>query len=669
MDRILGAPRPTRWRWRNAVCILLLAMSAGIAGCEKKSPTDPQLQRGFQLLSSDPEAAYAALSKAKDQEDPRTLLGLGLALERLRKYEDSERLLLLSYEKANEPIAALALARVEIVLGKADKARDWITRVLAVAPSDLSALLLETCISDSEERARTTLAHLRRWKEIPLAEKSTTPTVPSEFHLAQKVLFRQLKMRSDFEAAAKKASNAKLSQQRSAFALVELAVKARRFDLAIELLHKLHDEDSLGVNAERIAKLAHGLSDHRLVEQILQTLPGNRRLLTLRAEHDFATGKAQADLTLRRALDATKDDATKFRLWPMLTQALLREGKAEEARVEAEKMQKDQPSQDGLLLLAQVELSAGEPETALKRLDSVLTEKEVPLAAREIAAIAHLELNQPKKARPFLESILKERPGHLRAAQLLISSESKSGKSQEAPQIAEELVAQAPNNVGLRLLLAETVRRVDGNAAAVDSLRKSVDAVKDDARLRLALVQALERNGAEAEALAALEQGHLALPEAQLLSAALAEKLAKVGDAKRAAALYEKFAQGAQDDPVALNNLAMLYVDQLGEVKRGVELAEQAHRLSQAPGIVDTLGWALFKRGAPSDQKRARELLTSVRRKLSSPTSKYHLGAVLVAGGDPTDATEGKALLRQALSLAEEFPEAEQARRLLAADP
>jgi TPR repeat protein len=114
----------------------------------------------------------------------------------------------------------------------------------------------------------------------------------------------------------------------------------------------------------------------------------------------------------------------------------------------------------------------------------------------------------------------------------------------------------------------------------------------------------------------------------------------------------------AQGDPVALNNLAVLYVDELGNVSRGVELAEQAHQLSQAPGIV-----ALFKRGQPKDIQRAAQLLESVREQLTSATSKYHLGAVLLATGNKD---EGKRLLQQALAASSDFAEAEDARRLLA---
>ena len=92
-------------------------------------------------------------------------------------------------------------------------------------------------------------------------------------------------------------------------------------------------------------------------------------------------------------------------------------------------------------------------------------------------------------------------------------------------------------------------------------------------------------------------------------------------------------------------------------------LAQKAREVRpNDPSIADTLGWALYRRGAPADLKRAEELLQSARGKLTSPTSKYHLGATLIALGKTA---EGKTLLQQALASSSDFPEAEQARRML----
>jgi Tfp pilus assembly protein PilF len=180
------------------------------------------------------------------------------------------------------------------------------------------------------------------------------------------------------------------------------------------------------------------------------------------------------------------------------------------------------------------------------------------------------------------------------------------------------------------------------------------------------LVRRLEANNANAEASAALETAHKKLPDDALLTAALASRLAAVGQAERAAQLYEEVVKGAHGDAAALNNLAMLYTDQLGDPARGVALAEQAYALAPAPAVMDTLGWALLKRGAPEDLKRAHTLLQSASRVLTSPTSKYHLGAVLIALGKPE---EGQQIVKQALAQSDDFPEAAHARKLVKTSP
>jgi Flp pilus assembly protein TadD len=180
----------------------------------------------------------------------------------------------------------------------------------------------------------------------------------------------------------------------------------------------------------------------------------------------------------------------------------------------------------------------------------------------------------------------------------------------------------------------------------------------------LALIRGLEESKAEAEALIALEEAHQKLPGEGALTAALATKLAKAGRSEEAARLYRELIQRAGNDPIALNNLAVLYADDLADPGQAVTFAERAYALSREPAIVDTLGWALYRRGAPGDLERARSLLESVRASLTSASARYHLGAVLLAAGAADD---GRRLLSQALAQGEDFQGADHARSLLSA--
>ena len=91
-------------------------------------------------------------------------------------------------------------------------------------------------------------------------------------------------------------------------------------------------------------------------------------------------------------------------------------------------------------------------------------------------------------------------------------------------------------------------------------------------------------------------------PKANLLSALNAQQQGHTAEAITA---YEKTLSLAPNQPAALNNLAMIYLEQ-GD-KRALETAHQAYvNAPNSPAILDTYGWALLKDG---QTQKAREIL------------------------------------------------------------
>jgi predicted Zn-dependent protease len=90
-----------------------------------------------------------------------------------------------------------------------------------------------------------------------------------------------------------------------------------------------------------------------------------------------------------------------------------------------------------------------------------------------------------------------------------------------------------------------------------------------------------------------------------------------------AAAAYEKCLSIRPDAILALNNLAYLYAEQLGNADRALELARKARELDpNSPEVADTLGWILFNR---RDYAGALELLAeSAARLPSNPEVQFH---------------------------------------------
>jgi tetratricopeptide (TPR) repeat protein len=186
----------------------------------------------------------------------------------------------------------------------------------------------------------------------------------------------------------------------------------------------------------------------------------------------------------------------------------------------------------------------------------------------------------------------------------------------------------------------------------------------DEPHLWIALAgeQQQHRDG-KAKALATLKEAESNNLGSVSIAAAIATLYTQMGNPEQALTYYDKVLKFVQGNVAALNNQAMLYADDLNAPDKAVALAEQAHRLASShPAVIDTLGWALYRRAGKGDIARARVLLESVRNTLTSPTSKYHLGVVLIASGAPE---AGKQLLRTALAMSDDFAEAAAAQQAL----
>ena len=122
-------------------------------------------------------------------------------------------------------------------------------------------------------------------------------------------------------------------------------------------------------------------------------------------------------------------------------------------------------------------------------------------------------------------------------------------------------------------------------------------------------------------------------------------------DYKAAAAAYEQMLEVDPKCPPALNNLAYLYSELLGQPDRAYELAQRAHDLQPFdPSTADTLGWICVKRG---QYPTALALLQDSAAKLPNvPDVQYHLGMVNYL---MTEAEAARAAFQLALAGGKDF--------------
>ena len=131
---------------------------------------------------------------------------------------------------------------------------------------------------------------------------------------------------------------------------------------------------------------------------------------------------------------------------------------------------------------------------------------------------------------------------------------------------------------------------------------------------------------------------------------------------------YEKLLTVAPDNVMALNNLAYLYAQNLGQLDKGYQLAR--HALDLAPtdsSTADTLGWILYQQGQYSS---ALNLLRDSAAKLDAePDVPYHLGMICYAMGDEVNARAALQRARQFNRVFLGLDECNECLAVLAIDP
>jgi len=125
---------------------------------------------------------------------------------------------------------------------------------------------------------------------------------------------------------------------------------------------------------------------------------------------------------------------------------------------------------------------------------------------------------------------------------------------------------------------------------------------------------------------------------------------------------YENLLSVAPNFPLALNNLAELYSERLGEPDKAYDLAKKANEAApNEPHLADTLGWILFKKG---DYGNALRLLQESAAKLpNSAEIQFHAGMAHYMMGEEGPA---RLALQKAVDATADFPEKDEARQRLA---
>ena len=313
---------------------------------------------------------------------------------------------------------------------------------------------------------------------------------------------------------------------------------------------------------------------------------------------------------------------------------------------------------DALLLKAEVELAAGDQASArstVSKLQTLLDEfsNNAPL----LAAVGNLQLRTGELtlARKNLEKAASLANSPPRVLTDLVRLELVEGNASGAEQQLSELKTKGVLNEEVSLLEGD-VLLASGQRSAAEAHFKS-------------LAEQGSRAGTTGYALLLAGQGENVLAEEVLeewldehpgdkgMRMALANVGVSSGELAKAKAEYE--ALMPSDDPVLLNNLAWIYMEEGDD--RAEDVARRAYSvLPNNADVADTLGWILVQKG--SEQEGLQFLRSSARNKPQDPAIQYHLAVAYERTGNRRDAL---AALKRALSTSAEFPGRADAESLL----
>jgi Flp pilus assembly protein TadD len=265
-------------------------------------------------------------------------------------------------------------------------------------------------------------------------------------------------------------------------------------------------------------------------------------------------------------------------------------------------------------------------------------------------------------ARAAFDRALKLAPDNLQGLEQLVNLDLMEKQYAAAQQRVQQQIAQNTNAASLQLLLANVLVARGETNQAESALQKAIELQPDSQQAYLMLAQLYTAANQNQKAITDLQAALAKNPKdaAALMLMGMTYNAEK--DYKDARDAYEKLLVLAPNNGVALNNLAYIYAENLGDLDKGYQMAQKVRNLAPAdPAVADTLGWIQYQKGQYSS---ALSLLRESAAKLYAvPEVQFHLGMTCYMMGDEAGA---KTALQRALQLNGDFPETNECNQCLA---
>jgi len=325
----------------------------------------------------------------------------------------------------------------------------------------------------------------------------------------------------------------------------------------------------------------------------------------------------------------------------MLADYYLKTGKTDKAGALAGEALKLAPRNPQVLALQGRQMLAEKRyQEALIPLRQLVTTEPDSGYDRALLAEAYMQLEQYAAARGQLDVVLERQPYFLPALLQKARLEIQTDHFDMGLDYSQRAIKVDPRSLVAYELAGNASMGKQDYAAAVKAYAQ-VWKRQQTSGLVLRLSRALAGSGEEAKAASYLEQW-LADHESDVQARELLGTVYQnQGKNRKAVTAYKAVLLAAPENPVALNNLAWLYLAEGNP--EALELAQRAYQANPGnAGIKDTYGWILVKSGQP---RKGVDLLAAAMDALPEvPDVRYHYAVALIKSGRDT---EGRQRLRK----------------------
>jgi putative PEP-CTERM system TPR-repeat lipoprotein len=436
-----------------------------------------------------------------------------------------------------------------------------------------------------------------------------------------------------------------------------------KLDLAEERFNKALEVDPEFVTAlMNLARvdLARGQADRaqKRYEQVLEKRQSDLGAMLGLAALAERRGEAE-DLVqwLERAQDA---NPSSLRPGLALAQHYLNSGDALRALAVARDLSSRFPSNVRVLeLLARAQMLSDDKTNAVRTLEQLSDLDPDNHVTQFLIGGGKADLGDDAGARMAFEKAVSIKPDFVQARYALGKLAIKDDRLDQAIKIAEDLSADFPDSAIGATLAGSAYLEQGRTAEAIQSFEAAYGLERTSDTV-IALAGAYLRGDRTEDTIRVLEDWTAGQPADTRALALLAQSLQMAGRDGDAIRAYERLLETGRTDYVTLNNLAWLYQEHGDE--RALEVARQAYDLApNRPEVADTYGWILVNSG---QSKEGLSILQQAY--VAFPTQTeigYHVAVGLKMEGRNEEAAT---LLRRLLRESPDFPQAEEARALLA---